>query len=160
MEPEKSKLKIIQPHRQPSMPVRNLQDIREDIDEMHKLMETLPFGQQGYALHHSQVSDKPYNFFVINKKMQPLFNGYSMICNPKILERSDPRGFNEKCLSYPFRNGKNTKRYYRMRVQCEVEHDLGGMLRLTVLDVESIVSYIFQHEIEHAAGKFIYDNPK
>lgn len=155
-----SKLRIIAPHRQPSKTVTKLEDIREAVDEMHKLMQNLPHGQEGYALHHSQVSDKPFNVFVIHPKIQPLFQGYSMICNPKILERSDPRGFSEKCLSYPFRGIKNTKRYYRMRIQCEVEHDLGGMLRLTILDVESIVAYIFQHEIEHARGAFIYDNNK
>ena len=154
----KSKLHIVQPHRQPSKRVMNLQEIREDVDEMHKLILNMPGKQEGYAIHHSQVSDKPFNFFVVHPKMQPLFQGYSLIVNPKILERSDPRGFAEKCLSYPFRGQKNTKRYYRMRIQCEVEHDLGGMLRLTILDVESIVAYIFQHEIEHAQGKFIYDN--
>lgn len=94
-EKPKSKLHIVQPHRQPSKRVQNLQEIRKEVDEMLKFIQNLPHGQQGYALHHSQVSDKPYNFFVIHPKMQPLFQGYSFICNPKILERSDPRGFAE-----------------------------------------------------------------
>lgn len=154
------KLHIIQPHRQPSSKVNSMAEIMEDVNAMSRLLnKELPQNNQGYALHHSQVvKENPKNFFVIHRHMRPMFQGYSMIANVRLIDRSDPRAFKERCLSYPFRKEKNTKRYYRIVITCEVEHDLGGILRTTELELQGIAAYIVQHEIDHGKGKFIYDN--
>lgn len=150
-------LKILAPHRLHSARCPDFQAIKADVNEMHKLMAGMPMELKGLSLHHAQVSNAPYNFFVIAPYMRQYFNGYHMIANPRYKKRDERRAFQEVCMSYPHRPPKNTVRFYRITIECEVEHDLGGRFRTTELELQGIAAYMVQHETDHARGIYIYD---
>lgn len=151
-------LKIVAPHRLHSAHCPDMKTIQADVNEMHRLMAGMPDEYKGLSLHHSQVSTQPYNFFVIAPYMRRYFNGYHVIANARYKKRDERRAFQETCMSYPHRPGKNTVRFFRITIECEVEHDLGGRFRTTELELQGIAAYMVQHETDHARGVYIFDD--
>lgn len=162
-------LKIVFPHKKVAEPVINFKDIIEDANAMSRLLNADNFvGSQsrGYALHHSQVSENPKNFFVVHRKWKGLFGGHSIIINPKIYKRNDMKTYQEFCLSYPHRGAKGVKRAHQIICQFSVENATGtGMVTIGDINIPEVKPFIlaglaaqiFQHEFDHGHGQYIYD---
>lgn len=155
-------MKIILPHNKKSEKVKELKEIVADANEMRKMLLEEGFlnNLAGYAIHHSQVSENPKDFFVVNPKVRALFYGHIIIANPKIVSVADRRIHKEKCLSYPFRPEKNIRRYYKIEINCDVENETGDGLYNINMQLEALAAYVVQHEMDHALGRFIHDKDR
>ena len=114
-------MKIISPaHKNSSRKVKDISEIRDDMNEMMKMVKDLvtPYG----ILHHSQVTTTPFNFFVITPVLRPLYKNNWVICNAKILSFTNRKEVLEHCSSYPTRNPKKMVRYTKIKIQCLVEN--------------------------------------
>jgi len=166
-------MKIVFPHRKTAEIVTNFKDILEDANKMSRLLngEELERTQKnsGLAIHHSQVSDNPKSFFVVHRKLRGLFGGHTIIINPKIYKRVDPKKYLESCLSYPHRPAKHVRR--ATEIVCSFMHENGmGTGMVTVGDIEKaevrpfvlrgLAAQIFQHEFDHGHAQYIYDKDK
>ncbi len=153
-------MKIIKIHYKKSKQVESYDQIKDQAEEMKafiKANDFSPHPREPYAIHHSQVSEDPYNFFVINEKYLPakMFEG-DVIVNPKVigvLAKSLVR-MNEGCMSFPHRLPKRVDRYADIKVEYSVVVD--GKLVKKDRRADSIFAQIFQHECDHAEGKNIF----
>lgn len=152
-------MQVIKPHYKQSENVFSWSQIEKEANEMAKLVDT----QGGvYALHHAQVSNEPFNFFVLDDKACADFLpslGSRFIVNPKILTKMEgtEMALYEGCVSFPFRKQKKVTRSIIIGVEYFIP-DFGektGLKKMTK-KVERIVAQIFQHECEHGEGKNIY----
>lgn len=157
-------MKIIIPcHNIPATAVNNWKEIKQDALELRDFIHNGKFignYQSAYAISHTQVSDKPKSFFVVNEKIEggflPKEFGSWCIINAKIVENllyTVP--FEDACMNFPFRKPKLLQRYYYIKVEYYVP-SLFGMLRKKVKKIKGIPAFVVQHEIEHAEGKNIY----
>lgn len=114
---------------------------------------------QHFALHHSQFSSNPYNFFVISNWLvgaQP--HEVVVVVNPEIIGK-DPtsrKKVREGCMSFPFRHGKEVNRYDRIKVRFQVPGENGKTLITKEEEMTGTMAQVFQHEIQHANGSHIY----
>lgn len=156
-------MKILTPT-QNSAEVTNFEQIRIDAEAMHIILKTYvsPTGkgpEQHYALHHSQFSSVPFDFFVINPYLLGAKDNQIVLAiNPKIkvLEESRIIRVREGCMSFPFRHGIQVKRYDVIEVTYQVPDERGKKLLTKTDRVEGLMAQIFQHERDHAIGKHIY----
>lgn len=113
----------------------------------------------GFALHHAQVSNEPLNFFVTHRSWENVLP--SIVVNAKIIERMEPLTFKEACLSFPFRDPIKTPRYWRVIVEYEeyskARSWFANGLRPQQMAFDGLAALIFQHENDHAIGKNIYN---
>lgn len=155
---------IIENHFIPSSPVISwfaIKDIAEEIGEYIDAKGGM------FALHHSQVSDKPLNFFVLEtnvlKEWIPEL-GSRYIINPVIVNSnlSTVRKIHEGCMSFPHKKPKRVDRAMVVTVKYQVPDETkpNGLVDKTK-EVSMLVAQIFQHECDHSLGKNIfYDTPK
>jgi peptide deformylase len=177
-------MEIVKNHFNPGRVVKSYKDIAAIVDEM------IPFVDGGvdngeynsaFAISHSQVSDDPWAFFVVNSKFieRPWKKGNywpaHAIINPQILEASDKiiigkigrpgiderddvrqnvRTYQEGCFSFPFRKPKNVRRYYKIKVRYQIKAWYG--LKTITEEIEGLRAHIFQHEFQHSIGENIY----
>lgn len=150
--------------------VESAEQIFGDAQEMQDRLNNNLFGQSKkcFALHHAQVSSHPFNFFVINSKMDGLSKNYLpgqmiVICNPKILEKDKESRIymREGCMSYPHKHDKTMFRCNRVYVSYDTiipdpkkENNL--ILEHREEWLEDVNAQIFQHEVEHGHGISIY----
>lgn len=138
--------------------------IAKEAAAMMRLLQTYvsPKGKgpdQHFALHHSQFSTNPYNFFVINNWVVGApANQVTVIVNPKIVEKdsSSRKRVREGCMSFPFRNGILVNRYDKIKVQFQVPSEDGKKLLDKEEEMTGVMAQIFQHEIQHGHGNHIY----
>lgn len=147
-----------------SREVLEFETIAADARMMSRMLLTYrsPAGKgpdQHFALHHSQISSDPYNFFVVN----PLTFGEKghevmVVVNPKILEKDLSTRFKvrEGCMSFPFRNGIEVNRYKKIKVSYQVPSADGKKMIRKEEEIEGFMAQIFQHEVQHANGSHIY----
>lgn len=64
----------------------------------------------------------------------------------------------DACMSFPSRTGRNTERFYRIRVKYQTKAWWG--LRSRTEWIEGLKAHIFQHEIDHAHAVNIYYKKK
>lgn len=155
-------MKIIVP-KKTSQTVTNFDEIKDKAPELQAVLERGdfnhgPFHKNHIALHHSQVDENPYNFFVIKRSIVGAKdNEIIAVINPKIIERDEDSKstHTEGCISFPFRQDKKVQRYDRVKVQYQVADDKGN---LTMKEewTEGLMARVFQHEIQHAQGGNIY----
>jgi len=158
-------MEIIPCHYLPSVEVANWFAVEKEADEVAKIVDT----KGGmFALHHSQVSNKPLNFFVLETKNLADFIpelGSRFIINPKI------KGFMEQtvmpleegCVSFPYRKPKKVMRAWIIKVEYQIPDpkSKNGLSKPITKQVERIIAQIFQHEVGHAEGRNIFfDSPK
>jgi len=155
------------PHKK-SREVLEFATIAQDARAMSRLLLTYtsPGGKgpkEHYAIHHSQFSRDPYNFFVVN----PLLFGESgkdvmVVVNPKILEKypETKKRVMEACMSFPMRRGVEVSRYDKIKVSYQVPTPDGKGMILKEEDIEGFMAQIFQHEIQHGNGSHIYIGSK
>lgn len=151
--------KLVPPHDKKSRIVTN-----EDIDrvtEESKILHEICFTSNGlykgaYAMHHSQIDDKdPLQFFVTADR--------KIIINPVVLRHSNYTvDSKEACMSFPSYPQVAIPRWQKMEVEYQtvmVDPDNKDKFKLSSKIQESLsgfISFIFQHEIDHADAKFIH----
>lgn len=152
------------PHK-PSKEVLEFATIADDARAMSKLLQTYVSPGIGrgpehhYALHHSQYSMSPYNFFVIAPRVVGAGeNDIVVIVNPQIIEKvKDTHKFvGEACMSFPFRHAIKVRRYDRIKVRYQVPDTKGEKLITKEEEATGFLAQIFQHEDEHRRGSHIY----
>ena len=119
---------ILPPTNLRTVDLKHTEGIQNAVDQMQLILDMGRFpGKHRYAfaLHHAEVSKKPFNFFVMHKDYEYLF-GTRVIINPKILERRGDRIVNvEGCLSFPFREMIRVQRHPKVMAQYEVSNPDG-----------------------------------
>ena len=159
-------MKVIPIHYTASVPVTNWLAIESDAKEMAELLDR-EYENTSVALHHCQVSEKPFNFFVVNPKYikeAVMELGSRYIVNPHIVatEENSLVPLKEGCLSFPLLKPRNVMRY----LLCIVEFGIpdpsqpNGLAHKKV-EVNRLIAQMFQHECQHAEGKNIrWASPK
>ena len=147
---------IIPPHHKKAEPVKVLAEIREEAEEMLKLIKEKSFEgfwKNAYALSHPQVSEDPKSFFTVNMEdpyIQENFRS-ALIINPIILASEDARKEKEACMSSPWRKPWRVKRYHRITVEYWVPGWFGRLKKRREV-CTGLKAQIFQHEISHFEG--------
>src|SRR3990167_10166803 len=97
-------MNLIPPHRTKSKPVESWKQIKKDAQEMIELLDSRSFANRTYtdafAIHHSQVSETPLNFFVLHIFYAKKHLRKRVIINAEILEKNHKKLSKEGCLSY------------------------------------------------------------
>ena len=128
---------------------------------LYNLCHTQRGTYHGLAVAHSQIAAKdPMNFFVTADKQ--------VIINPVITNHLNYTVDSEEgCLSYPDRPMITVQRWRKIEVEYqelkvqrrEGEEGISFILSEVMAKKLSLKeAFIFQHEVDHANGKFIYDN--
>jgi hypothetical protein len=172
---------FVKPHYTPSRNVSRWEDIEAVANDMVAFKNAMNGCFQGnreaYAISHCQVSESPWNFFVVAQEFtrnfrtvlrqnvktgkteieqveaKPDFKS-QIVVNPKILDGGDPYTVLEGCMSFPFRKAKKITRMY----VCEVSYqfpDAGKLVEVREM-VYGQKAQAFQHAVEHSRGKNIY----
>jgi len=156
-------MQIIPIHYNTSVPVTSWLAIEADAKAIAEMIDS-DYEDKAFAVHHSQVCDKPYNFFVLNPKHikdKVAELGSRYIINPRISE-VEPKSLmylKEGCLSFPHYDMKNVGRYMLIDVEFDIPEN--GQLVHKKFRVTDIVAQIFQHECDHAEGRNIrFAGPK
>lgn len=157
-------IEIVPIHYEPSVEVTNWNAISDYAEEMAKYVD-----EKGgmFALHHSQTSNKPLNYFVLETKQLADFLpalGSRFIINPKItgFMKETMMPMQEGCVSFKYRKPKNVMRAFVVRVEYDIPDPKSKTgLKHVEKQVERIIAQIFQHECDHANGRNIFfDTPK
>ena len=153
-------MEIIEPIYIPSHEVSNWHSIRDQAEELAKLVDATNV----FAIHHMQVSEKPLNFFVLKPEvLGPVIDelGSRFIINPVVVKLF-PQFYKMKegCASFPHKAHKNVLRSPIVTVKYQIPDSKGELVEKT-MEVQGLVAQIFQHEIDHGHGKNIYyEHPK
>lgn len=152
-------LKIIPPHRVQSVKVDDWKQIKYDVQGIREMIVNQNYEgnwKEAYSIHHSQVSERPFNFFVVNlNSVHGLAS--DVIINPEIIERMKGTAETKKegCMSYPFRPVVKVKRYDVIKVQYQVKRLFG--FKTVEMVINEVMAQVFQHDNDHAHAIYIYD---
>ena len=158
-------MKLIKLNHKPSKIVSSWKQIKDQAISLSDFLEKTNGYFKGewedaWALAHCQVQrEDHFGFFVIKKEAvgrKKLFK-HRIIINPAIVKvdnKSKVRA-EEGCMSFPHRKARNVERYTDIEVLYQVPRWYGG-LRFVKAKAEGIIAQIFQHEIDHMAGKNIF----
>lgn len=144
--------RYVKPHRVLSREVceSDIQHICSEAVIMHQLCyEKHGVNESAYAIAHPQIEDvQPLRFFVDKENR--------IIINPKIIEASIDEEKFEGCMSFPEGKSVKVQRFKKIRVQYQTieNNTLSG---IKTANYSNIRAEIFQHEIDHFNGKYIYD---
>lgn len=166
-----SRLHVVPIHYERSVPVTSWASIEDDALEMAQAIDNkLLKYENGYyhsgfclALHHSQVSNKPLNFFVVNgtNQLEEVIKhlGSRFIVNPVVEPVPPEMSFpmKEGCVSFPNKSHKKVNRGFACTVEYQIpdNKEKGGLKKIKK-QVGSVVAQMFQHECDHADGRNIY----
>ncbi|HCP08916.1 MAG TPA: hypothetical protein DIT25_03920 [Candidatus Moranbacteria bacterium] len=166
------KLEIVKNHFIPGAKVSKYSEISGVAVAMRAMLEAgINKGEYetGYALAHNQIEDKePMAFFVVNKDYVgegKMFEAHAII-NPEIIEapttidvegekRNNIYEVEEGCFSFPFRQPKKTKRYFKIKVRYYIPGRFFGLKKIEKW-IEGLPAHIYQHETDHVNGLNIY----
>lgn len=167
-------MQIVKNHYTPGKKVESYKEIAEIVKEMIPFVNNgVPKGNydKAFAIAHNQVSEKPFAMFVfsddaaIEQKWpaQAIINPEIVGALPKIdigtKEKPDVRSnvveYSEGCFSFPFRQPKKVRRFYRIKVRYQIKGKLWGLKDIEE-ELEGLKAHIFQHEFQHTQGKNIY----
>jgi len=148
-----------------SKPVESFTQIKKEVEDLEVFITAGDFGKSPftpYAIHHAQVTDDHFNFFVLNRDpviIHPDLMEYlqsHVIINPRVkgYEEDSLREVKEGCMSFPYRQPKLVKRYLQILVEYEIP-DGEGLKKVEKM-LQGSFAQIFQHEIGHGEGKNIY----
>lgn len=110
--------------------------------------------ESGLALAHSQITEEdPLRFFVTVAG--------DIIINP-IITRQTKVGVHkmEGCLTYYLDPPKMVSRSYKIEVSYRTITDKEELSEVIHKKVKGLQAQVFQHEIGHMEGKYIYDKSK
>jgi len=145
--------KLVKPHNKVSRDVT--QDDVARLSEDGKILFNLCYTQVGlypgaYAMHHSQIDDQdPLNYFVTANR--------EIIINPKIIRHTKtPVDSKEGCMTFGDKEMITVPRYHKIEVEYRTITDDGKLTEIDTLKLSGRDAFVFQHEIEHGLGKYIY----
>jgi peptide deformylase len=143
-----------------SIPVNHWNQVKKEVAELLKFMNDndATFNGRGcFALHHCQVSDKPFDFFIFDRKIvDDKFFPHQVVINPKIIEHDNIKvKVLEGCMSFPFRKEKYVERWWKIKVQYHTPV-FPGIMKLITKDLDGMIGQAFQHECDHSQGQNIY----
>lgn len=152
---------VIPIHYTPSMKVEDWLQIEDEAQAVAEFIDKREYGEfksEMFALHHSQVSEKPFNFFVLNpmwltSEIEQL--GSRFIINPTIItEMAESKmAVNEGCVSFPHRKERLVERYMVVIVKYAVpDNTKANGLTYHEKEVSRVLAQIFQHECDHGKG--------
>jgi peptide deformylase len=150
-------MEIIPVHHNKSLEATSWAFIKDIAYEMRELANGEFAGEHksAAALHHAQVSDTPYNFFVLSDSGIAALSKNTFphwcIMNPRIIALDGFYRPLEGCMSWPHRKQKKVDRFFK----AHVAFDYPGGKKEMVLD--GLAAEIFQHEYDHGQGKTICD---
>lgn len=150
----------------PARPVESFDQIKADAFEMIDMLDKgIKKGDRfahGVALHHAQVSEHPFNFFVVADDYKKLFGGGQIrriVINPKITDQKYHVPFEEGCLSFLERPYLKTRRfeeiafvYQYVNGSDEIKNPFPLRMHLT-----GFPAFMVQHECDHGQGLNIHD---
>lgn len=147
-----------------SKKVESFDQIEKDVVAMQEALENNNFNppskKNNVALHHSQVSTDPYNFFVVKRSVVGLTDKTMLVVfvNPRIVEKDKTTKLlvSQGCISFSLKNDIAVPVYGRVKVYYEIAAK-GGKLKAKEEWFEGFMGEIFQHEIAHSHGVTIYD---
>jgi len=164
---------IIKPHNKKSRIAvdKDAQFIAEQASEMMllaaKIEHDRKFFDQVFGIHHSQVSKKPLDFFVLNPTNDKIVNQYGdresfIFINPVIVNHTRHTVDSiESCLSFAGMPGTTVQRWNKIELvyQVLVEQDDGTFLisEPHKENINGLLARICQHEIGHANAEYIYN---
>lgn len=148
--------KIVKPHNKKSRLVTE-SDLKSIIEDAKTLFEICLIG--AYAMHHSQINgEDPLSYFVTNQR--------EIIINPVITRHSNyTTDSKEGCMSFLGMERTTVQRWQKMEVTYQtvmVDPEDSEKFILSSPIEESVSgrrSFIFQHEMDHGEGKFIFQLP-
>lgn len=155
-------MEIIPFHKRQSSSVASFDQIEGMAKELEELSNKKDFKGiylSCFALHHSQVSEQPFNFFTLSKTGGKNFQSWCIV-NPKIISKDKETKFSarEGCMSFPNRPLSKVFRFNSIKVSFQYPK---GFYNRKLMSVEKtltgIAAQIFQHEYDHSIGKSIYD---
>ena len=144
----------VKPHKKKSREVteKDLPKLMEDAHIMFQLCFA-PHGMYfgGFAVHHSQVNEKdPLNFFVTYDK--------ELIINPVMVNHTKTTiGSKEGCLSFENEPMTVVQRYNKITVEYSTLTPDGKISERITENINGKRSLVYQHEIDHANAKFIFN---
>lgn len=144
--------RYISPHTKPSRPVTEA-DLDRVVDEaiiMAKLCR-LPRGKNksAYAIAHAQIHEDPLAFFVLKEGV--------VIINPVITRHTQAKVMRkEGCFSFPDREWITVERYNKCEVEFQTIGEDGKLTEVLHDQLNGVYAEIFQHEVDHLAGRNIY----
>ena len=144
--------RYVKPHNKVSAPVteKDLPVVIEEAAIMLDLCDTKHGNFPGaYAIAHPQINDvTPLRFFVLNDGR--------IICNPKMVRHTNFELEKEEgCLSFPEEPRVKVERYNKIQVYFDELKD-DAFIRECFLALSGIEAEVWQHEIDHLNGKYIY----
>lgn len=175
---EKKPLYIIPPHKNISRPAKksDAEFIAREATEMMLLAATLEQARENFsdvfAIHHSQVSRKPIDFFIINPTNATVIKDYKhlahfVIINPEIVRHTGHTvKKKEGCLSFPKELNRPMDRWNKIEATYQfLDENLNDedLIDFSLSDerpllaCSGLLSQIFQHEIGHANAKCIFN---
>ena len=155
-------MRLIKIHYTPSTPVTSWGEIKDAARELMQLVDsdTFPGNKaEPIAIHHAQMSEKPFAFFAVNSQYVEAFAlTRRLMINPRLVsvDQNSVVYCKEACISFPYRAGKHVLRYGRITVEYQIP--IIGELETLVEECEGRKAMMFQHEIDHQNGKNIYLN--
>lgn len=164
-------MKITVPHQVKSRLVepKDLERVRKDAAEMQRIMDVLtqphaPFSHGIFALAHSQVEEKdPLRFFVINTNDETMKREWGedglIVVNPVIVRHTKhPIIHYEGCVTFPSRAPEKVERWHKCDVDMALVTSDGDFIENYGMPMllSSRIAQIFQHEIDHFNGKYVY----
>ena len=148
---------IFPPHNKKSDTVRSWSEIKNDAKKMTEMIRGDEFGnrlwKQAFAISHTQVSQTPKRFFVINRTIPRLRDGFrwDVIINPTITKKEFLVSSKEGCMSNPYKGVQKITRSKFIEVKYQTKF-LFGILRWRFDKLSELDAFIFQHEIDHMNG--------
>jgi len=151
-------MKILKPlSNKISEKVQRWSEIKEEALELKAFLDAKEFEgnwKDAFAISHTQVSESPKVFFVVNKKKIRTF-GHWCVINARIVKKEQPCTFSEGCMSFMYRSEKEVDRFAKITVTYQTP-----LFNLFLIPrrrtFKEIDAFIVQHEVDHAAGINIY----
>lgn len=154
---------LLKRHRLPATTAKvvNYRDIVGDIPRMMDMLDRgISYNGKyahGVAVHHAQIANPAFDFFVVDRLLQQFFNDRRVIINPKIVDQKYLIPFEEGCLSFLDREYVKTRRFEEITIEFYRVVMADGSLRKEVAYLKGFPAFMVQHEIDHGQGKHIHD---
>lgn len=171
-------MKLIAPHHKKSNKV-TFWNLKEAVKQATEVCTFLDEGnnqkfkgawKRAYALSHCQVTEEPFNFFVVSEDLlrkgqrqtrtqnkRNWFFRSKVIFNPEIIKaeaKDNTFPMVDGCMSYPQCTAIKVERYLKVTVKYKILRSLFGFQWLSTVteEVTGLKSHIFQHEVDHSYG--------
>lgn len=140
-----------------SREVKSKEDIERVVSEGEKIFELLKkefkYNHNSFAIAHSQITkDNPLRFFVT---LQEVY------VNPRIIKHTSqavPK--TEGCLTFRWKGTNMVNRFYRVIVEFQTINDDNTLSEVQTRELKGLEAQIWQHEIDHMEGNYIFKDEK